>query len=126
MDQAPEQEIDVNAGLDSSLTILSFKLKKASVTVQREYDRALPRVCAWGSELNQAWTNLIANAVDAMSGNGADSVRRVRVRTARGPWGVVGENGDTRLRVSKEIHEKYYRPRFSPKRVSHGTRLAPD
>ena len=55
------------------------------MTVQREYDRNLPRVCAWGSELNQAWTNLIDNAVDATSGNGADSVRRLTLRTARDP-----------------------------------------
>jgi signal transduction histidine kinase len=126
MDQAPEQEIDVNAGLDSTLTILSYKIKKAGVIVQREYDRNLPRVCAWGSELNQAWTNLIDNAVDAMSGNGADSVRRLSVRTARDPEGVLVEIGDTGTGIPKEIREKIYDPFFTTKGVGEGTGLGLD
>jgi len=126
MDQAPEQEIDVNAGLDSTLTIMSYKIKKTSVTVQREYDRALPRVCAWGSELNQAWTNLIDNALDAMSGNGADSVRRLTVRTARDPEGVLVVIGDTGSGIPKEIREKIYDPFFTTKGVGEGTGLGLD
>jgi signal transduction histidine kinase len=126
MDQAPEQEIDVNAGLDSTLTILSYKIKKAGVIVQREYDRNLPRVCAWGSELNQAWTNLIDNAVDAMSGNGADSVRRLSVRTERDPEGVLVEIGDTGTGIPKEIREKIYDPFFTTKGVGEGTGLGLD
>ena len=126
MDQAPEQEIDINAGLDSTLTILSYKIKKAGVTVQREYDRTLPRVCAWGSELNQAWTNLIDNAVDAMSGNGADSARRLSVRTALDPEGVLVEIGDTGSGIPKEIREKIYDPFFTTKGVGEGTGLCLD
>jgi len=126
MDQAPEQEIDINAGLDSTLTILSYKIKKAGVTVQREYDRTLPRVCAWGSELNQAWTNLIDNAVDAMSGNGADSVRRLTLRTARDPDGVLIEIGDTGSGIPNEIREKIYDPFFTTKGVGEGTGLGLD
>jgi len=126
MDQAPEQEIDVNAGLDSTLTILSYKIRKSGVTVQREYDRTLPRVCAWGSELNQAWTNLIDNALDAMSGNGADSMRRLSLRTARDPEGVLVEIGDTGSGVPKEIREKIFDPFFTTKGVGEGTGLGLD
>jgi nitrogen-specific signal transduction histidine kinase len=53
MDQAPIQEIDVHEGLESTLTILSHKLKSSSITVTREYDRTLPRISAYGSELNE-------------------------------------------------------------------------
>jgi signal transduction histidine kinase len=67
MDQAPIQEIDVHEGLESTLTILSHKLKSNSgITVTREYDRTLPRINAYGSELNQVWTNIIDNAIDAI------------------------------------------------------------
>jgi len=64
MDQAPIQEIDVHEGLESTLTILGHKLKASSITVTREYDRTLPRISAYGSELNQVWTNIIDNAID--------------------------------------------------------------
>jgi len=126
MDQAPEQEIDVNAGLDSTLTIMSYKIKKTSATVQREFDHTLPRVCAWGSELNQAWTNLIDNALDAMSGNGANSPRRLTVRTARDPEGVLVEIGDTGSGIPNEIREKIFDPFFTTKGVGEGTGLGLD
>ena len=69
MDQAPEQEVDIHHGIDSTLTMLKFRLKHG-IEVKREFDPDLPRVFAHGSELNQVWTNLIDNAVDAMGGKG--------------------------------------------------------
>src|SRR5262249_31912170 len=77
MDEAPKQELDVHDGLENTLLLLGFKLKHG-VTVIRDYDRTIPRFCAYGGELNQVWTNLIDNAVDAMHGRG-----ELRVRTAR-------------------------------------------
>ena len=74
MDQAPEQEIDVHRGLESTLTMLKFRLKRG-VEVKREFDPNLPRIFARGSELNQVWTNLIDNAVDAMGGKGELIIR---------------------------------------------------
>ncbi|MDQ5852131.1 MAG: cyclic nucleotide-binding domain-containing protein, partial [Chloroflexota bacterium] len=65
MDQAPEQEIDIHTGIETTLTILAHKL--AGITVTREYDRDLPCIYAHGSELNQVWTNLIDNAIDAVA-----------------------------------------------------------
>ena len=66
MDQAPEQEIDIHKGLESTLTILAYKLRKKSIQVEREFDRSIPKICAFGVELNQVWTNLIVKAIEAM------------------------------------------------------------
>lgn len=67
MDQAPLQEMDVHEGLESTLIILGHKLKRRGVSVIREYDRNLPCIYAYGSELNQVWTNLIDNAIAALT-----------------------------------------------------------
>lgn len=74
MDQTLLQEVDVHEGLESTLTILSYKLK-GGVLVKREYDRSLPRISPYGSELNQVWTDLIDNAIDAMGRRGQIWVR---------------------------------------------------
>jgi signal transduction histidine kinase len=126
MDQAPEQEIDIHGGLDSTLTILNHKVKKSGVTVQREYDRSLPRICAWGSELNLVWTNLIDNALDAMSGNGAGAVKQLTVRTASDPMGILVEITDTGRGIPKDIQGKIYDPFFTTKAVGEGTGLGLD
>jgi signal transduction histidine kinase len=76
MDQAPWQEIDVHEGIENTLIILGHKLKNATVT--RDFDRTLPRICAYGGELNQVWTNLIDNAIYAVGGTG-----RIEIRTRR-------------------------------------------
>ena len=76
MDQAPWQEIDVHDGIEYTLIILGHKLR--NVTVTRDFDRTLPRLCAYGGELNQVWTNLIDNAIYAVGGTG-----RIDVRTRR-------------------------------------------
>jgi signal transduction histidine kinase len=91
LDQAPVQLVDVHEGLDNTLIIMKHKLKQG-VTVHRDYDADLPRVEAYASELNQVWTNLIDNAIDAMGGEGEITIRtrkldgRVQVQiTDNGP-----------------------------------------
>ena len=74
MDQAPWQEIDVHEGIENTLIILGHKLR--NVTVTRDFDRALPRLCAYGGELNQVWTNLIDNAIYAVGGRVASTSAR--------------------------------------------------
>jgi signal transduction histidine kinase len=74
LDQAPVQRIDVRKGLDDTLVILRHKLKAGQIEVTREYHPDLPEIEAWGSELNQVWTNLIDNATDAMDGRGAINI----------------------------------------------------
>src|SRR6267378_2309444 len=77
MDQAPLQEVDIKNSLETTLTIMHHKLKRG-IAVTRNYDPDLPKIMAYGSELNQVWTNLIDNAADAMGENG-----KLRIRTAR-------------------------------------------
>ena len=76
MDQAPWQEIDVHEGIENTLIILGHKL--GNVTVTRDFDRTLPRLGAYGGELNQVWTNIIDNAIYAVGGTG-----RIEIRTRR-------------------------------------------
>src|SRR6185295_2110013 len=80
MDQASVQEIDIHKGLENTLLILKYKLRKKNIEVTRDYAEDLPHIKAYGSELNQVWTNLIVNAVDAMSEGGT-----LKVRTRREP-----------------------------------------
>jgi signal transduction histidine kinase len=90
MDQAPWQEIDVHEGIENTLIMLEHKLK--NVTVTRDFDRNLPRLWAHGGELNQVWTNLIDNAIDAVRGAG-----RIDICTRRdGEFFLVeiADNGD--------------------------------
>ena len=68
MDTTPERDIDIHAGLENTLTILKHRLR-GEIRVERQYDPALPLICAHGGELNQVWTNLINNAIDAMLGS---------------------------------------------------------
>jgi signal transduction histidine kinase len=120
MDQAPLQEVDIHQGLESTLTILGHRLKQG-VAVVREYDATLPRVCAYGGELNQVWTNLMDNAIDAMEGKG-----ELRVRTARELDRVLVEIGDTGPGVPAELQNRIFEPFFTTKGVGEGTGLGLD
>ncbi len=117
MDQAPIQEVDVHQGLESTLTILGHKLKGA-ITVRRDYDRSLPSICAYGSELNQVWTNLIDNAIDAMGGQG-----KISIRTARENNCLLVEITDNGPGIPLEIQERIFEPFFTTKQVGQGTGL---
>jgi len=70
MDRAAVEDVDVHDGLDSTLTMLKYRIKHEPVKVERIYDRTLPPVTVHGSELNQVWTNLLTNALDAIEGKG--------------------------------------------------------
>lgn len=120
MDQAPSQEVDIRQGLENTLLIFGYRLK-GGVTVVRDYAPDLPRICAHGGELNQVWTNLIDNALDAMGGNG-----ELRVRTARDPDGVLVEIGDTGPGIPPEIQPRIFDPFFTTKGVGEGTGLGLD
>jgi len=69
LDQAPIQSIDIHKGLDNTLVILQSKIREG-ILLHRDYAKDLPRINAFGSELNQVWTNIIDNAIDAMDGQG--------------------------------------------------------
>jgi PAS domain S-box-containing protein len=117
MDQAPVQSVDVREGLDNTLIILHSKLKKG-VTVRREYAPDLPVIQAYASELNQVWTNIIDNAIDAMGGKGTLIVRARR----DGAW-VVVEIEDDGPGIPEEIQSKVFDPFFTTKAPGSGTGL---
>src|SRR5215472_17079334 len=120
MDQAPVQNVDVVRSLETTLTILNHKLKRG-VAVQRDYQPIPLLVNSFGSELNQVWTNLIDNAIDAMSGKG-----ELRVRTYRDNGCVVVEIADNGPGISPEIRSHIFEPFFTTKGVGEGTGLGLD
>lgn len=120
MDQAPVQNVDIIKSLENTLTILNHKLKRG-VVVKREYERVPLLVNSFGSELNQVWTNLIDNAIDAMGGKG-----ELRVRTYRDDSCVVVEIGDTGPGIPSEVEAHMFEPFFTTKEVGQGTGLGLD
>ncbi len=120
MDQAAIQNVDVVKSLEITLTILNHKLKQG-VAVQRDYQRVPLLVNSFGSELNQVWTNIIDNAIDAMGGKG-----ELRVRTYREDACVVVEIGDNGPGISAEVQPHIFEPFFTTKRVGEGTGLGLD
>ena len=120
MDQAAMKEVDLHQGLENTLTILNHKLK-GGIAVVREYDESLPRICAYGGELNQIWTNLMANAIEAMHGKG-----ELRVRTARELDRLLVEIGDNGPGIPREVLPHIFEPFFTTKGVGEGTGLGLD
>jgi signal transduction histidine kinase len=121
MDQAKVQELDVHKGLDNTLLILKYKLKKKDITVTRDYAESLPLIKAYGSELNQVWTNLIVNAVDAMSIGG-----KLKVRTKREPTDILVEIRDNGAGIPADARSRIFEPFFTTKAVGEGTGLGLD
>ncbi|HEY6468052.1 MAG TPA: ATP-binding protein [Candidatus Acidoferrales bacterium] len=120
MDQAPVQNVDIVKSLETTLTILNYKLKQG-VAVQRDYLRVPLLVNSFGSELNQVWTNIIDNAIDAMHGKG-----ELRVRTYRDDRCAVVEIGDNGPGISQEVQAHIFEPFFTTKGVGEGTGLGLD
>jgi len=120
MDRAPEQEVDIHDGIESTLRILAHKLKDGTRLV-RDFDRSLPRVLVLAGELNQVWTNLIDNAIDAAGSEG-----EVRIRTFRDGDQIVVEVGDNGPGVPLELQSRIFDPFFTTKEVGKGTGLGLD
>jgi signal transduction histidine kinase len=117
MDQGSEQEVDIHKGLESTLLMLRHRFKQG-IDVKLDFDRTLPKICARGSELNQVWTNLIDNAVDAMQGKG-----ELRVRTARELDRLLVEIADNGPGIPPEVQTHIFEPFFTTKAVGQGTGL---
>ncbi len=120
MDQAPVQNVDIVKSLETTLTILNHKLKQG-VAVQRDYQPVPLLVNSFGSELNQVWTNIIDNAIDAMHGKG-----ELRVRTYRDEGCVVVEISDNGPGIAPEVEPHIFEPFFTTKGVGEGTGLGLD
>ena len=120
MDRASMQRIDVTEGLESTLVMLGHKLRDG-VTVVREYDVSVPRIDAYAGELNQVWTNLIDNAVDAMDGAGI-----LRLVTRVEGDDLVVEIGDTGAGMTAEVAGRAFEAFFTTKDVGRGSGLGLD
>ena len=116
MDQSPMLQVDIHEGLESTLTMLGHKLK--NVTVVRAFDRSIPPIMAYGNELNQVWTNLIDNAVDALNGTG-----KICIGTWMEDDQLVVEIVDYGAGIPPEIQTRIFEPFFTTKGVGSGTGL---
>jgi len=117
LDQAPIQQIDIHEGLENTLIILRHKLK-TGVNVKREYDPNLPHIEAYGSELNQVWTNIIDNAIDAMNGQG-----EITLRTYARNENVIVELSDNGPGIPPDVQQRIFEPFFTTKGPGTGTGL---
>jgi signal transduction histidine kinase len=119
MDQAPIQEIDIHKGIESTLTMLRHKLEESRISVTREYDQNLPTINAYGSELNQVWTNIVDNAIDSIGNNG-----RIIIRTRKENNDyIVVEITDDGPGIPKDLQQRLFEPFFTTKGLGKGTGL---
>ncbi len=117
LDQAPIQEVDIHEGLENTLVILRHKMKEG-IQVRREYATDLPHIEAHGSELNQVWTNILDNAVDAMHGRG-----EIILRTCASDGKVTVEIQDNGPGIPAAIQKRVFEPFFTTKPPGQGTGL---
>ena len=116
MGETSLQEVDVHEGIESTLLMLGHKLK--NVTVNRAFDRSMPRLMAYGSELNPVWTNPIDNAIDAVHGNG-----KICVGTCQEDDQLVVEIVDHGSGIPPDVQSHLFEPFFTTKAVGAGTGL---
>jgi signal transduction histidine kinase len=118
LDRAPVQEVDVHEGLDNTLVILRHKLNKTRITIARNYTPGLPRIEAFAGELNQVWTNILDNAIDALGQQG-----EIKLHTYQDGDLVVVEIGDNGPGIPAEIQSRVFEPFFTTKPPGVGTGL---
>jgi signal transduction histidine kinase len=118
MDRGGRVEVDLHEGLETTLAVLGHKLKHTSIAVTRDYDRSLPRLTVHGSELNQVWTNLIDNAIDAVGESGT-----IAIRTHLDGNCAVVEVADNGPGIPPEAREHVFDSFFTTKDVGAGTGL---
>jgi signal transduction histidine kinase len=119
VDRAPFERADIHAGIKSTLSMMVGKF--SGIEVVKDLDRSLPPVPIYGGELNQVWTNLIDNAVQAMNGDGTLTIRTC----LDGDYARV-EIGDTGPGIPAELRQRIFEPFFTTKPVGQGTGLGLD
>jgi signal transduction histidine kinase len=120
LDQAPVQDVDIVRSIETTLAILDHKLRNG-IVVRRDYQPLPLLVDSFGSDLNQVWTNLILNAIDAMAGKG-----ELQLRTFREEHHIVVEIGDNGAGIAPEVMPHIFEPFFTTKGVGEGTGLGLD
>jgi signal transduction histidine kinase len=118
MDRGELVEVDLHEGLDTTLKVLGHKLKHTAIEVVRDYDRDLPRLTVHGSELNQVWTNLLDNAIDALGEKGT-----IAVSTRRDGDCALVDISDDGPGIAPEIRDHIFDSFFTTKDVGSGTGL---
>ena len=121
MDRGGVVQADIHEGLETTLKVLSHKLKHTQIEIRRDYDRALPPLTIYGSELNQVWTNLLDNAIDALGESGT-----ITVRTRRDGECIIVDVADTGPGIPSEARGRVFEPFFTTKDVGQGTGLGLD
>jgi len=125
MDQSPVAEVDVEQGIDVTLRMFQHQLKHG-VQVTRQFDENLPRIRANGSALNQIWTNLIDNALDAMESLPPEQPKELHVKTCVERDGILVEITDNGPGIPAEVQSRIFEPFFTTKPVGEGTGLGLD
>jgi signal transduction histidine kinase len=121
MDRGELVETDIHEGLETTLLVLGHKLKHTSIEVKRDYDRSLPKLTLRGSELNQVWTNLLANAIEALGESGT-----IEIDTTRDGACARVDVIDDGPGIPPEIRDRVFDPFFTTKGVGEGTGLGLD
>ena len=121
MDRGGVVQADVHEGLETTIKVLGHKLKHTQIQIERDYDRTLPPLTIYGSELNQVWTNLLANAIDALGESGTITVRTRPDRDC-----VRVDVADTGHGIPVDARRHVFEPFFTTKDVGHGTGLGLD
>ena len=121
MDRGDLVETDIHEGLETTLVVLGHKLKHTSIEVRRDYDRSLPKLTLRGSELNQVWTNLLANAIEALGESGT-----IEIATSRDGICARVDIIDDGPGIPEEIRGRVFDPFFTTKDVGEGTGLGLD
>ena len=118
LDRGELVEVDIHEGIETTLVILGHKLKHTRIAVTRRYDRTLPKLTVRGSELNQVWTNLLDNAIDALGEAGT-----IEIATLRDGSCAIVEITDDGPGIPPEIGDRVFDSFYTTKDVGHGTGL---
>jgi signal transduction histidine kinase len=118
MDRGDLVEVDLHEGLETTIVILGHRLKNTAIQIVRDYDGDVPKLTVRGSELNQVWTNLIDNAIDALGGDGT-----ITIATRREAGGARVDVTDDGPGIPEEIRDRVFDSFFTTKEVGHGTGL---
>jgi signal transduction histidine kinase len=118
MDRGDLVEVDLHEGLETTLAVLGHRLKHTEIEIVREYDKSLPKLTVRGSELNQVWTNLLDNAIDALGDRGT-----ITISTRSEAGGARVEVSDDGPGIAPENRERVFDSFFTTKEVGHGLGL---
>jgi signal transduction histidine kinase len=121
MDRGELVETDIHEGLETTVAVLGYKLKHTQIDVVRRYDRSLPKLTVNGGELNQVWTNLLDNAIQALGEQGT-----ITLATALDGPCVRVDVADDGPGIAPEVRERIFDPFFTTKDVGEGTGLGLD